>query len=78
MKLEKTNWNRQGTVVDGVEKEVVNSVTYNIANSKGEQMGSLNVHIGGFSMNVTREFGSVEEMTSAIQSALNEMYKEEV
>ena len=78
MELKKTNWSIQGNVSDGEVKETVNSVNYNIVNAKGEQIGTLNVHLGGFSMNVSREFGTVEEMTAAIQSALSEMYKEEV
>ena len=78
MELKKTNWSIQGNVSDGEVKETVNSVNYNIVNAKGEQIGTLNVHLGGFSMNVSREFGTVDEMTAAIQSALNEMYKEEV
>ena len=78
MELKKTSWSIQGNVSDGKEKETVNSVSYSIENSKGEQIGSLNVHLGGFSMNVTREFGTVDEMAATIKSALSEMYKEEV
>ena len=75
MELKKTT---QNTTFDDNGVEQIASVSYNIKGANNAVMGQLNVHKGGFSMNVTREFGSVEEMTAAIQSALNEMYKEEV
>ena len=75
MELKKTT---QNTTFDDNGVEQIASVSYNIKGANNAVMGQLNVHKGGFSLNVSKEFGTVEEMTAAIESALSAMYKEEV